>query len=156
MAKRPALISRSKNTVTITPAGRALIIGMASEGNDQRTIAKTLGIGQSTLTRCRERDPAVEDSWADGHAQLADEITHLLLQAGRKGNVIALIFLAKCRLNWIDQPKPDERPPSVVINLPASRSPEEYAKMIELQPVAQLPAPEEKSDIFGPRSKVIR
>ena len=150
MAKRKdkALVSQSKNTITITPKGRSLITAMAEEGQDQRTLAKALGISQRTLVRCKERDEAVEDAWADGHALLADEITHLLLQAGRKGNVLALIFLAKCRLGWIDQPKQEAPTPNVVINLPESRSPEAHMKLLQFQPVEQLPETQ-KSDIFG-------
>lgn len=154
--RKPALIKRKKGTVTITPEGRSVIKAMATEGQDERTISGALGISQRTLKRCKERDELVEDAWADGHAALADEITHLLLQCGRKGNVVALIFLAKCRLGWIDQPQPEERAPAVVIHLPDARSPEEYLKLIEHQPL-ELPAPEEKSDVFGPiPAKVVR
>lgn len=155
MAKSKALIVRSKGAVTVTSDGRALIEAMASEGQDQRTIARALGIGKTTLTRCRERDEQVEAAWADGHAQLADTITHLLLQAGKKGNVIALIFLAKCRLNWIDQPKAEAPAPSVIINLPDARSPEEHMKLLELQPAEQAPEAKEKCDVFGPLSKKV-
>lgn len=155
--RKPALITRRKNVVTITPEGRAVIEAMAEAGNDERTIAKALGIGQTTLTRCRERSPEVKEAWLNGHALLADEITHLLLQAGRKGNVIALIFLAKCRLGWVDQPKAEEKAPSVLIQLPSSRTPEEYQKLITYQPVETLPETEEKSDVFGPiPAKVVR
>ena len=155
MARRKPLITRRKSVVTITPDGCALIEAMATEGQDERTLAKALGIGQSTLKRCKERDEAVKDAWADGHAALADEVTHLLLQAGRKGNVIALIFLAKCRLGWIDQPKVAEPQPNVIINLPESRSPEAHMKLLEFQPVEQLPEATQKSDIFGVIPKVV-
>ena len=140
--------------VTVTEAGRILIEAMAAEGNDPGTIAKALGIDRSTLNRIKERDEQVAEAWAMGLAQLADEITHALLALGRKGNVVALIFLAKCRLGWIDQPKPDERSPNIVINLPESRTPEDYMKLIEHQPMKQLPAPE-KSDVFGPIPKAV-
>lgn len=155
MAKSKALIVRSKGKTAILPEGRALIESMAAEGNDQRTICKALGISRRTLVRCRERDEKVEDAWADGHAQLSDTITHLLLQAGQKGNVIALIFLAKCRLGWIDQPKAEAPAPSVVINLPESRTPEEHMKLLELELVPQDEGAKEKSDVFGPLSKKV-
>lgn len=159
-AKRKALIARSRGTVTITPTGRALIEAMAAQGNDQRTIARALGIGQSTLVRCKERDEAVKDAWADGHALLADELTHILLGHARgdgKASVIAAIYLTKARLGWTDQPQSEERAPNVVINLPESRTPEAYLKLIEHKPLLQLPEPEEKTDAFGkiPR-KVVR
>ncbi len=48
--------------VTVTPAGLALIEAMAAEGNDQRTIAKALGIGRTTLTDIRDRDPEVTEA----------------------------------------------------------------------------------------------
>ena len=160
-AKRKALITRSKAGVTITPAGRALIEAMSAEGNDQRTLARALGIGQSTLVRCKERDEAVKDAWADGHALLADELTHILLGHARgdgKASVIAAIYLTKARLGWTDQPQPEERAPNVIINLPESRSPEEHMKLLEFQQVEQLPETQ-KSDAFGlipAGAKVIR
>lgn len=165
--KKPALIvRRSANArdgidakVTVTPAGRVLIEALASEGNDQLTIAKALGISRPTLIACRDRDVKVEEAWATGHAQLADEITHALLALGRKGNVVALIYLSKARLGWTDQPQAEERAPSVVINLPESRTPEEHMKLLTYQPTEQLPEAMQKSDIFGPipaKAKVIR
>ena len=161
--RKPTLIVRrnanardgTEARVTVTEAGRLLIETMAGEGNDPGTIARALGIGRTTLNRIKERDEQVAEAWAMGHAALADEITHLLLALGRKGNVVSLIFLAKCRLGWIDQPKPEERPPSVLIQLPSSRTPEEYQKLITYQPAEQLPAPEEKSDVFGPIPKAV-
>ncbi len=155
--RKPALITRRRGTVTITEAGRALLEAMSAEGNDQRTIARALNIGTATLSRCRERDEEVEEAWADGHAQLADEITHLLLQAGRKGHIVALIFLAKCRLGWIDQPKAEAPPPSITINLPDARSPEEHMRLLEYCPGEQIGETIQKSDIFGeiPKAKAV-
>lgn len=160
MAKRPRkptyIVRRNASArdgiearVTVTEAGRLLIEAMASEGNDPGSIAKALGIGRSTLRRICERDESVAEAWEMGKATLADTITHLLLEQGRKGNTTALIFLAKCRLGWIDQPQPEERAPAVVIHLPDARSPEDYMKMIEHQPQLQLPAPEEVPDILS-------
>ncbi|MEE9250173.1 MAG: hypothetical protein V3U93_03485 [Alphaproteobacteria bacterium] len=150
--RKPALITRRKGTVTITENGRALIEAMATEGQDERTIARALGISQRTLVRCRDRDEEVEEAWADGHAQLADELTHILLGHARgegKAAIIAAIYLTKARLGWTDQPQPEERAPAVVIHLPDARSPEDYMKMIEHQPQLQLPAPEKVPDVLS-------
>ncbi len=139
--------------VTVTPAGLALIEAMAAEGNDQRTIAKALGIGRTTLTNIRDRDPEVTEAWESGHAALADELTHLLLSQARKGNIVAMIYLTKARLGWVEGSAPEEKRPNIIINLPDSKTPEDYMKMIAHHPVPQLPAPEEQPDVFG---KVIR
>jgi len=153
--RRPLVIRAAKNKkqgggkVTIPPAGRAKIQAMATEGFDQISIAASLGISKQTLVACRDRDEKVEEAWAVGHAKLADEITHLLLEQGRKGNTVALIYLSKARLGWTDQPQPEERAPAVVIHLPDARSPEEYMRLIKHQPSPGLPAPTEVPDILS-------
>ena len=157
---KPKLITRARTKgrpLEILPAGRLLIEAMAAEGNDERTIAKALGIGKTTLRDIRDRDESVADAWDMGHAQLADEITHALLALGRKGNVVALIFLAKCRLGWIDQPQPkEERAPSVIINLPEARTPEAHMKLLEHQPQEAIEIEQpEKSDAFGPLNRKV-
>ena len=117
----------------VTPAGLAVIEAMATEGNDQRTIARALGIDKKTLTDLRDRDPAVAEAWERGHAALADELTHILLTHARNGNLVAAIFLTKARLGWRDQGPADGGPSQAVqvnINLPEPKSREEYMRAI--------------------------
>jgi hypothetical protein len=85
---------------SITPSGLKVIEKMAAKGQDQRTIAAVLGVHRKTLVNIRDRDPEVEEAWEKGHAALADELTHILLEHARDGNIIAAIYLTKARLGW--------------------------------------------------------
>jgi hypothetical protein len=127
--------------VTITPHGLDLIERLARLGQDQRSIAKALGISAKTLLEARRRQPEVEEALDRGHAGLSDELTHELLRLGRKGNVVALIFLAKARCGWREGDAPEARA-NIIIQLPDANSPEQYMKIIgggSVQPT--LPSP---------------
>ena len=133
-----ALITRASRartaTVTVTAAGLKVIEAMAAEGQDQRTIAKRLGIDRKTLTDLRERDTAVALAWDCGHGELASELTHMLLQKARKGNIVAMIYLTKARLGWREgTPADGTAPPSVQVNIqiPAPMTDKEFAMIIE-------------------------
>ncbi|MCH7481670.1 MAG: hypothetical protein IIC31_02400 [Chloroflexi bacterium] len=65
-----------------------------------REFAKQLGVDRKTLTDLRDRDPAVAEAWERGHGELASELTHILLQHAREGNIVAAIYLTKARLGW--------------------------------------------------------
>ena len=133
-------------TVTVTPAGLKVIEAMAAEGQDQRTIAKALGIDRKTLTDLRERDPAVALAWERGHGDLASELTHMLLQKAREGNIVAMIYLTKARLGWREgTPADGTAPPSVQVNIqiPAPMTDKEFAMIVEgrARPTPTLPGP---------------
>jgi hypothetical protein len=143
MATPKKLIKRAGDhataKVTITPEGLKVLTEMVAAGNDQRTIAKKLGLGSHRTLQCiAERDAEVEEALDIGKALLADELTHLLLANARKGNVIAQIYLTKARLGWREGDKPDERP-NIVINLPDSQTPEAYLRLVSEQQRAVLP-----------------
>jgi hypothetical protein len=72
-----------------------------------------------------------EAAIAVGKAALADEFTHHLLNAARKGNVIAAIYLTKARLGWREGDAPDVKP-NIIINLPDSMSHEQYLNLIKM------------------------
>lgn len=146
-----ALITRPSDTArdgpaakaTVTPAGLKVIEAMAAEGQDQRTIAKRLGVDRRTLTVMRDRDPAVAEAWGRGHGELASELCHILLTHAREGNVIAAIFLTKARLGWRDQGPVDGGPDNRVlvnISIPPPMSDAEFRKIIEGKQ-ATLPGP---------------
>ena len=133
-----ALITRASRartaTVTVTPAGLKVIEAMAAGGQDQRSIAKRLGVDQKTLRDIRDRDPAMAEAWDRGHGELASELTHILLQHARKGNIVAAIYLTKARLGWREgTPAEGTAPPSVQVNIqiPAPMTDKEFAMIIE-------------------------
>ncbi len=148
-----ALITRASRSPTarstVTPAGLAAIEAMSAEGQDQRTIAKRLGIDHKTLRDIRDRDPAVALAWERGHGDLASELTHILLTHAREGNIIAAIYLTKARLGWREgTPAEGAGAPSVQVNIqiPPPMSPAEFAAIIEgtaepVPPDAQTDAP---------------
>jgi predicted DNA-binding protein (UPF0251 family) len=117
--------------VTITPAGLAVIEAMAAEGQDQRTIAKRLGIDRKTMDVIRKARPEVDDAFERGHAALGDELTHHLLNAARNGNIVAMIYLTKARLGWREGDTPEAKP-NITINLPDSQTPEAYMRTIRV------------------------
>lgn len=137
-----ALITRAGRgktaPITVTPAGLAVIEEMAALGNDQRTIAKRLGMDRKTMTDMRRRIPEVDDAFERGLAALGDELTHLLLVQARKGNVVAAIYLTKARLGWREGDAPDARP-NITINLPDSQTPEAYLRAIRVTELPDIP-----------------
>lgn len=139
---------RVTGTVTITPRGLALLERLGREGQDQRSLAKALGISAKTLLEARKRHPEVEEALQRGHAGLADELTHLLLNQARKGNVIAAIYLTKARCGWREGDVPEARA-HIVITLPDARSPEQYLKIIGAG-TAQPAIPSPSSGERGP------
>ena len=106
---------------------------------------------RSTPLRAMDRVPAlqpeVDEAWESGIAGLADELTHILLQHARKGNVVAAIFLAKARLGWREGDAPEARA-NIVINLPDAATPEAYMRMVGAGPAlpADTPALPRPSD----------
>lgn len=134
----PALITRVGRgkqgrgaAITITPAGLDVIEAMAAQGQDQRTIAKRLGIDRRTLDVIRKANVEVDEAFDRGLAALGDELTHHLLNAARNGNIVAMIYLTKARLGWREGDTPEAKP-NITINLPDSQTPEAYMRTIRV------------------------
>ena len=81
MAQSSELIIRTRRKVSITEAGLARAEDLAAEGNDQRTIAKELGLPWSTFRDLRDRDEALQEALERGLGALGSELTHHLLAA---------------------------------------------------------------------------
>jgi hypothetical protein len=112
---------------SLTDAGLALVERLAGEGNDQRTIAKALGLSHTAYRDLVERDEAAREA-------LADELTHHLLKAARSGSITAAIYLTKARLGWIEGQAPDGAPKTAVqvnIQIPRAMSDAEFARIVE-------------------------
>jgi len=134
-----------KAKTSLTDGGLERLEALAGAGNDQRTIAKELGIAWSTFRDLRDRDEAVQEALARGQGTLADELTHHLLKAARGGNVVAAIYLTKARLGWVEGQVPDGAPKTAVqvnIQIPRAMSDAEFQRMVgrEGSSVPSLPA----------------
>lgn len=122
-----------KAKIGLTDAGLARLEALAGAGNDQRTIAKEVGVAWSTFRALRDRDEAVQEALARGHGTLADELTHHLLKAARKGNVTAAIYLTKARLGWVEGQVPEGAPKTAVqvnIQIPRAMSDAEFRRIV--------------------------
>jgi len=122
-----------KAKTSLTDEGLARLEELAGAGNDQRTIAKELGIAWSTFRDLRDRDEAVQEALARGQGTLADELTHHLLKAARGGNVVAAIYLTKARLGWVEGQVPEGAPKTAVqvnIQIPRAMSDAEFQRMV--------------------------
>jgi hypothetical protein len=117
----------------LTDEGLAALAAMAAEGQDQYSMAAALGMNRSTLQALIKRSPEAEEALNVGKGALSDELTHCLLRAARKGNIVAAIYLTKSRLGWREGDAPDAKP-NIIINLPDAQTPEAYLRMIELNP----------------------
>lgn len=136
-----ALVIRQRDegrmTYTVTDAGLAAIERMAAEGNADGVIAKALSVNVKALRRLRDEDERVADAYEYGKARLATELTDILLNHAREGNVTAAIYLSKARLGWRDQgPAPHAgNAVQVNIHMPAPMSDEEFKRMVESKEV---------------------
>ncbi|MFC3100667.1 hypothetical protein [Altererythrobacter lauratis] len=143
MSSKNALTTRTGRgktaPVTITQDGLEVIEAMAAEGQDQRTIAKRLGIDRKTLDVIRKARPEVDEAFERGLAALGDELTHHLLNAARNGNIVAMIYLTKARLGWREGDAPEAKP-NITINLPDSQTPEAYMRTIRVVETAAAEA----------------
>lgn len=122
-----------KAKIGLSDEGLARLEELAGAGNDQRTIAKQLGLAWSTFRDLRDRDEAVQEALARGQGTLADELTHHLLKAARSGNVVAAIYLTKARLGWVEGQVPDGAPRTAVqvnIQIPRAMSDAEFRRMV--------------------------
>lgn len=133
----PDLVNRTprngKAKISLTDDGLVRLEELAGAGNDQRTIAKELGLAWSSFRDLRDRDEAVQEALARGQGTLADELTHHLLKAARGGNITAAIYLTKARLGWIEGQLPEGAPKTAVqvnIQIPRAMSDAEFQRMV--------------------------
>jgi hypothetical protein len=113
--------------VTLTTEGLRAVERMAAAGCGQRAIATRLGIGERTLKRLIDKDDAVRNAWSSG---LGAEEAHLvgnLRALADKGNVVANLFLLKCRHNFRENDSVAPTQNGIQIVLPAAMTHEQWA-----------------------------
>lgn len=129
-----ALVVRDASGIAVQPPALDIITNMSRLGHPVTSIAAALGISRETLNQCRKRQPEVEEAFAAGLGGLEHELVHTLLEAARKGQVAAAMFLLKCRHGYRETGQADSAPKvAVQINLPGAMDERAYVKMIEAE-----------------------
>ncbi len=84
----------------LKPAGFGLVERMSAAGRNLGSMAAALGLSGETFRAMRRRDPEAQEALDRGRAALGDELTDILLEHARTGNVVAAIYRTKARLGW--------------------------------------------------------
>jgi hypothetical protein len=125
-------------TVAVTASGLSLVEAVARQGGSQAKCAAELGVALSTFKRIIAEDDGNNETrlaFERGKAGLEFEVANLLLEHGRAGNVIALIFYSKAQLGWQDAPQISTQV-GVQIVLPDSMDREAFAKRVEARTIS--------------------
>jgi hypothetical protein len=100
-------------------------------------IARELGVNYRTWMRLRDDDDRLASALAEARKAEEEELAGLLIEKARRGETVALIFALKGRHGYRDQGAPPGDGGSrtnIVINLPASMSPDAYSRLIDVTP----------------------
>jgi hypothetical protein len=128
-------------TVQVLPPGLGVIKRMARNGQSKASIAHSLGISLDKFKDALRAQPEVQEALTVGLAGLEDELANILLthaRSGTKFSLVAAIYLTKARCGWRENDGPPEQRPNVIINLPDSKSPEEWMRTITSQPPKEI------------------
>lgn len=134
IAPRGCLMRKpNSTTLYVTKRGVEVITELAAGGHSNASIARILGINNSTLKAIRQRQPEIDDALIAGRSEMEHEITSLLLEQARSGNVVAAIFLAKARCGWVEGQPREAQKVNISISLPGALTPDAYAKAIDVE-----------------------
>lgn len=146
-----AVLERSETTIRtdgkvvgVTPSGLRLVELLATAGGSKNYIAAKLGIPQATFKKLMGAANAETDvrlAFEKGHALHEHDVARRLLAADAPAS--SLVFYAKSRLHWRDEPPVPSNTNNVVITLPAPLTRAEYFRALGIEgPVnsRQLPA----------------
>jgi transposase-like protein len=92
---RPKLAAIPWNKVSLSEEQRSVVAQALAERRTRGEIAAALGVSAHTLRRLIRDDPALTEAIETGEQAELDEIRSLLLEHGRAGDTVALIFLGK-------------------------------------------------------------
>jgi hypothetical protein len=121
-----------------------VITKLASRGVRQQDIARGIGVCAKTWARIMVEDPAAQEAFNAGQAQMHDSLVGVLYERAMKGEIVPALFLLKTRFFYREQGDlSGQEAPRVTIVLPAPLSAEKYAQVIEHEGAPLLPAPDE-------------
>ena len=104
---------------------------LSSKGHSEKDIARALGMSASTWTRIKDENPEAQDALDAGRS-----IEHLALygklyEKAMGGDIVALLFLLKCRHGYRETLDVTQtNAVQVIFAIPGALGPAEYAKLI--------------------------
>lgn len=99
----------------------ARIRAWASEGSTLKGIARSLGVGDETLTIWMERHPKLRAAMDEGREMEHKVLFNSLFTAAEKGNIVAAMFLLKTRHGYVEGNQSEQgNRVSVTFNLPGA------------------------------------
>lgn len=131
-----ALILMENGTYSITERGVRRIEQLARQGAPLAVIARSMGIAVEGLNGLRKRDPRVQDAIDAGRGEVTKELTGLLMEHARKGNIAAIIFGLKTfggfrEGNLIDGSTPVTNNTQFNITIPPKMTPAEFESFMK-------------------------
>jgi len=131
----PLVVKNEDRLLSATPAAIDLARELAKEGHSLEGIATALGIPRRTLFDLRKRQPELDAAVREGATVFEHVLVSALVRQALEGYAPAAMFLLKTRFGYREGEALDaeQARPSVVINLPAAMSPEDYRRLISLE-----------------------
>ena len=107
----------------------------ASHGHSERDIARALGMSASTWTRIKDENPEAQDALDEGRSVEHLALYGRLYQKAMDGDIVALLFLLKCRHGYRETLDiTQSNAVQVIFAIPGALDPAEYAKLITKAP----------------------
>jgi hypothetical protein len=108
----------------------------AAAGHRLVDAAARLKMSPNTLRRIFSEDESAANAWQLGRSELHAELVSKLITKAKAGDTVSLLFALKCLFQYREGEALDgsDQRTLVTINLPAATSPEQYAKLIDVQP----------------------
>jgi hypothetical protein len=111
--------------------GLEKIRDLSSKGHSEKDIARALGMSASTWTRIKDENPEAQDALDAGRSVEHLALFGRLYQKAMDGDIVALLFLLKCRHGYREQADPALfNSVQVIFAIPGALDPADYAKLI--------------------------
>lgn len=125
---------------TITPEGIRVAAKMCRAGHPQHGIAATMGLGRESFRSAIERQPELQRALDISLGALEQECVSVLVEAMRKGQYSAAMFLLKGKFGFREAGVVEQPTGATQINIviPPRMTDEEYQKVIrDITPPAE-------------------
>jgi hypothetical protein len=121
-------MSRTKKL--LPKGGLEKIRDLASHGHSEKDIARALGMAPSTWTRLKDENPEAQDALDAGRSVEHLALYGKLYEKAMGGDIVALLFLLKCRHGYRELADFPQNAAQIIISLPAAATLETYKPLV--------------------------